>query len=190
MYLKPNNKGNYDATINSDSFSFEFDTQDDILNIENKTQIEVSYKPYEEERCYNICNIKENGSQSYIIKCSPKRSIFAPMNSLRIDITNLLKNGRPNSVNARILVDASNTTLIPSSNTLGVIHYEEIGKFIPKSKSAGGLSGGAIAAIVIASVVAILAVLFLIYFFNRSIVPSVESTDVKNIPNSSTNINN
>ena len=112
------------------------------------------------------------------------------MNSLRIDITNLLKNGRPNSINARILVDASNTTLIPSSNTLGVIHYEEIGIFVPKSKSAGGLSGGAIAAIVIASVVAILAVLFLIYFFNRSIVPSVESTDVKNIPNSSTNINN
>ena len=192
MNIKTNNKGNYDAIINSDSFSFGFDTQDDILNIENNTQIEVSYKPYDEERFFNICNIEKSGSQSYIIKCSPKRSVYASMKTIAIDITNLLKNRRLNSVSARILEDAANTILIPPVDTPGVINYqyEKIGTFIPKKKNSGGLSGGVIAAIVIPSVVVILVVLFLIYFFNRPSVPFVKCADVKNIPNSSTSINN
>ena len=67
---------------------------------------------------------------------------------------------------------------------------KKIGTFIPKKKNSGGLSGGVIAAIVIPSVVVILVVLFLIYFFNRPSVPFVKCADVKNIPNSSTSINN
>ena len=47
MYLKEN------ITYNSDSFSFGFDTQDDILNIENNTNVNVSYLPYNETRYFD-----------------------------------------------------------------------------------------------------------------------------------------
>ena len=54
MYLKSEyGEGNYDAKINSDSFSFCFDIQDDILNIENNINVGVRYKPYNEERYFD-----------------------------------------------------------------------------------------------------------------------------------------
>ena len=81
----------YNATINSDSFSFGFDTQDDILNIENNADVEVCYKPNNEEKYFDKCNIEKTENESYSINCSPKRSVYALMNTLLIDITNLLK---------------------------------------------------------------------------------------------------
>ena len=192
MYLKSEyGEGNYDAKINSDSFSFGFDTQDDILNIENNNNVEVSYKPYNEERYFDKCNIEKTGSESYSIKCSPKRSVYALMNTLRIDITNLLKKRRLQSVRVRILEDATNTILIPDPDSTGVIDYTyepKINKVMPK-RSSGGLSGGAITAIVLASVAAVLAVLILIFFCNRPLSPDAKNNNVISVPNSSSNIN-
>ena len=198
MYLKSEyDDGNYDAKINSDSFSFGFDTQNDILNIENNTNVEVSYKPDNEERYFDNCNLEKIGNNSYNIICSPKRSVHALMNTLRIDITNLLKKKILKSVSARILQSNINTTLIPDSDSTGVINYDPtISTFIPKRVYSRGLSGGEIAAIIIAPIVAILAVLFLIFFFNKSPSPSPSPSPpaVKNnsdiiFQNSSTNIN-
>ena len=196
MYLKKNKKnendeGNYNAIINYDSFSFGFDTQDDILNIENNADVEVSYKPDNEARYFDKCIIEKTGNESYSIKCSPKRSVYALMNTLRIDITNLLKKRRLRSVSGRILQDAINTTLIPDPNSTGVIDYTydpKISKFISK-KSSGGLSGGTITAIVLAIVFAILAVLFLIFFCNRPLLSVDKNNNVINGTSSSTNIN-
>ena len=196
MYLKKNKKnnndeGNYDAIINYDSFSFDFDTQDDILDIVNKTDVEVSYKPKNEGRYFDKCNIEKIGNESYSIKCSPKRSVYALMDTLLIDITNLLKKRRLSSVSVRILQDAINTTLIPNGNSTGVIDYTydpKISKFISK-KSSGGLSGGAITAIVLAIIFAILAVAFLIFFCNRPLASVDKNNNIINVPNSSTNIN-
>ena len=197
MYLTKNNKkneydeGNYNATINSDSFSFGFDTQGDILKIENNTDVEVSYKPNNEERYFDKCIIEKTGNESYNIKCSPKRSVYALMNTLRIDITNLLKKRRLQSVRVRILEDAINTTLIPDPDSTGVIDYTyepKINKVIPR-RSSGGLSGGAITAIVLASVAAVLAVLILIFFCNRPLSPDAKNNNVISVPNSSSNIN-
>ena len=196
MYLKKNKKnnndeGNYDAIINYDSFSFDFDTQDDILDIVNKTDVEVSYKPKNEGRYFDKCKIEKTGNESYSIKCSPKRSVYALMDTLLIDITNLLKKRRLSSVSVRILQDAINTTLIPNGNSTGVIDYTydpKISKFISK-KSSGGLSGGAITAIVLAIIFAILAVAFLIFFCNRPLASVDKNNNIINVPNSSTNIN-
>ena len=196
MYLKKNKKnnndeGNYDAIINYDSFSFDFDTQDDILDIVNKADVEVSYKPKNEGRYFDKCNIEKIGNESYSIKCSPKRSVYALMDTLLIDITNLLKKRRLSSVSVRILQDAINTTLIPNGNSTGVIDYTydpKISKFISK-KSSGGLSGGAITAIVLAIIFAILAVAFLIFFCNRPLASVDKNNNIINVPNSSTNIN-
>jgi hypothetical protein len=196
MYLtqNKNDEGNYNAIINSDSFSFGFDTQGDILKIENNTDVEVSYKPNNEERYFDKCIIDKTGSESYSIKCSPKRSVYALMNTLRIDITNLLKKRRLQSVRVRILEDATNTFLIPDPDSTGVIDYtyepkiNKVNKVIPK-RSSGGLSGGAITAIVLASVAAVLAVLLLIFFCNRPLSPDAKDNNVISVPNSSSNIN-
>jgi hypothetical protein len=196
MYLKKNKKnendeGNYNAIINYDSFSFGFDTQDDILNIENNANVDVSYKPDNEARYFDKCIIEKTGNESYSIKCSPKRSVYALMNTLRIDITNLLKKRRLRSVSDRILQDANNTTLIPDPNSTGVIDYTydpKISKFISK-KSSGGLSGGTITAIVLAIIFAILAVLILIFFCNKPLLSVDKNNNVINGTSSSTNIN-
>lgn len=190
MNFNKNSEGNYDAEVKSSYFSFGFDTQDDIINIDKNADVEVSYKPVNESRFFDKCIIENNGSQSYNIKCSPKRNVFALMNTIRIDITNLLKKRRLNSVRVRILQNSDNTTLIPDENSQGVIDYRygKINKFTTKKKSRG-LSGGAITAIILSIIVAILATLFLFYFFNRSSVPLAKNSSEINIPNSSTNIN-
>ena len=127
--------------IDSDSFSFGFEIQDDdILIIENNnTYVNVSYIPDNEERYFDKCNI-EKTNDSYSIRCSPKRNVYALMNTLRIDITNLLKKRRLRAVSIRVLEDTTNTTLIPNQNYPGVINYiynPNINKFIPKRNSSG-----------------------------------------------------
>ena len=80
-------------------------------------------QPYNEARYFDKCNLVKNGNESYSIKCSPKRSVYALMNTLHVDITNLLKNRRLSSIVARVLENAVNTTLIPDLNSPGVINY-------------------------------------------------------------------
>lgn len=143
------------------------------------------------KRYFHKCNLEKLQGQSYSIKCSPKKDVYALMNILRIDITNLLKKRRLNSVSGRILEDVDNSTLILPQNSSGVIDYKykpEINYFL-KKRNSSGLSGGAIAVIIIASIVAILAVILLVFFFNRPAVPLVKNNDVINIANSSGSIN-
>lgn len=194
MTFNKNNTGNSDANTTSNSFSFGFDTLDDILNIEKYADVNLSYKPDNEERYFDKCNLEYKGYQSYSIKCSPKRDVHALMNTLRIDITHLLKKRRLTSVSVRILQDAANTILIPDQNSPGIIDYQykpSINNSYPK-KNSSGLSGGAIAAIIIASIITILLVVFLIFFINRSngpVKPLDKSKDIVQ-NSSSSNINN
>lgn len=197
LYLKNNKKNdyekdNYDAKINSDSFSFDFETQEGILNNEKNAIVDVSYEPYNEDRFFDSCFLEEKGENSYSIKCNPKRSVYAKMNTLIIDITNLVNRRRLGSVSLRNLDEKVNSTLVADPNQEGVIDYTydpKINTFIPK-KNDSGLSGGAIAAIIIASIVAILAVVFLIYWFNRPIKPAIKNDIHPISANSSANINN
>lgn len=192
MYLKTNKKNDYDANINSDSFSFDFDTQEGILNDEKNATVEVSYEPYNEDRFFDSCFLEEKGENSYSIKCNPKRSVYALMNTLIIDITNLVNKIRLGSVSLRNLDENVNSTIVPDPNQEGIIDYTydpKINTFIPK-RNDSGLSGGAIAAIIIASIVAILAVVFLIYWFNRPIKPAIKNDIHPISANSSASINN
>ena len=187
MYLKPNKKGSYNATNNSNSFSFEFELQDDIINITDNSEVNVSYIPVNRKRFYDNCIITKNKSQSYNIECSPKRSVFALMRTLNINITNLLKNRRLRTLRNRILQETDDTILIAHEDTSGYINYDFKPRVFPK-KDSNGLSGGAIAAIIIASIVAIAAVIFIIYKCNGPARPLVKNNDLVNIPNSSTMI--
>ena len=187
MYLKPNKKGSYNATNNSNSFSFEFELLDDIINIKDNSEVNVSYIPVNRKRFYDNCIITKNKSQSYNIECSPKRSVFAPMKTLNINITNLLKKRRLRTVRNRILQETDDTILIAHEDTSGYINYDFKPRVFPK-KDSNGLSGGAIAAIIIASIVAIAAVIFVIIKCNGPARPLVKNNDLVNIPNSSTMI--
>lgn len=103
MSFNANDKGNYDAKITSNSFSFGFNTLDDILNIEKNADVNISYKPLNEKRYFDKCSLEKLQGQSYSIKCSPKKDVYALMNTLRIDITNLLKKRRLSSVSVEFL---------------------------------------------------------------------------------------
>lgn len=52
MSFNVNDKDNYDAKITSDSFSFGFNTLDDILNIEKNADVNISYKPLNEKKIF------------------------------------------------------------------------------------------------------------------------------------------
>ena len=185
MYLKPDKNGNYNATNNSNSLSFEFEPQDDIIYITDNNEVEVSYIPKNRKRFYDNCIITKTKSQSYNIECSPKKSVFAPMKTLNINITNLLRKNRLRTVRNRILQETDDTILILPEDTPGYINYDFKPRVFPK-KDSNGLSGGAIAGIIIASIVAISAVIFVIIKFNGPARPLIKNNDLVNIPNSST----
>ena len=148
----------------------------------------MSYIPDKEERFFDKCFIQKIENELYKIECSPKRRVFAPLKTLIIDITNIASKGNLRTLIVRNLEDTSETFLIPPEDTPGYINYENPKiYFIKKDKN--GLSAGAIIAIIIASIVAVLAVIFIIIKFNRPVKPFIKNSDFVNIPNSSTTIN-
>ena len=188
MTLKPDEKNNYNATNLYNSFSFKFETQEITKNIEENKKVNVSYIPDKEERYFDKCFINKDANNLYNITCSPDRKIFAPLNSLIIDITDLTNGKRLRTLDVRNLEDTSETFLIPPENTPGYINYDNPRLYF-KKKDNSGLSAGAIIAIIIASIVVILAVIFIIIKCHRPPKPFVKNSDFVNIPNSSTTIN-
>jgi hypothetical protein len=171
------------AITTDDSFYFEF--VDNGINVAYSA-VNLSCIPYDENRTFINCDLKERDSV-YRIICSPKKSIYAPLNSVRIDITNLNKTSR-----LRILLEkGTNTSLFMDPETEGYIDYTYNPKLngVFHKKNSGGLSGGEIAAIVIASVIAVLAVIFLLYFFNRPPATIIKNNNEIKLENSTTNIN-
>ena len=171
------------AITTDDSFYFEF--VDNGINVADSA-VNLSCIPYDENRTFINCDLKERDSV-YRIICSPKKSIYAPLNSVRIDITNLNKTSR-----LRILLEkGTNTSLFMDPETEGYIDYTYNPKLngVFHKKNSGGLSGGEIAAIVIASVIAVLAVIFLLYFFNRPPATIIKNNNEIKLENSTTNIN-
>ena len=171
------------AITTDDSFYFEF--VDNGINVADSA-VNLSCIPYDENRTFINCDLK-TGDSVYRIICSPKKSIYAPLNSVRIDITNLNKTSR-----LRILLEkGTNTSLFMDPETEGYIDYTYNPKLngVFHKKNSGGLSGGEIAAIVIASVIAVLAVIFLLYFFNRPPASIIKNNNEIKLENSTTNIN-
>ena len=181
-YIPMNLAGGKNAIANDDSFYFDF--EDNEINVADSA-INLSYIPDEENRTSIICNLKEINS-GYRIICSPKKNVYAPLSSVRIDITNLNKTSR-----LRILEKTTNTSLFVDEESPGYIDYTYNPKLngVFRNKNSGGLSRGEIAAIVIASVIAVLAVIFLLYFFNRPPAPIIKNNNDIKLENSTTNIN-
>ena len=185
-YIPMNLPSGDKAITTDDSFYFEF--VDNGINVADSA-VNLSCIPYDENRTFINCVLKNLTKRDsvYRIICSPKKSIYAPLNSVRIDITNLNKTSR-----LRILLEkGTNTSLFMDPETEGYIDYTYNPKLngVFHKKNSGGLSGGEIAAIVIASVIAVLAVIFLLYFFNRPPATIIKNNNEIKLENSTTNIN-
>jgi len=180
---KPNIAGN--------SFSFDIvpstSNSNQNVSISGKQALYLKYRSMEDsERDEIECTI-ENKTYYCTVLCEPKKDVYTQLKSLIIKIPKI-SSGR-----LRILQSAENSTFYAPQETEGDIQFDynpEINTFARKASKKKGLSGGAIAAIVLATVAAVAAVGIAIFFLNRGPINHMKTSTEMNLPNSSTNINN
>ena len=184
--IKSISKPNYGS--NSFSFNFNF-PQNSEQSIEkfNKTKAYMTYIPLDKEVRDEIeCSI-ENRTTTFVIDCNPKKDVYTFINTLKVNIPKGQSTKR-----LRFLASTENSTFYAPSDAEGTIEitYDPaINTFGRKASKNKGLSGGAIAAIVLASIAAIAAVGIAIFFLNRMPVnPPIKPTSELQLQNSSVKI--
>ena len=178
-------------TVDEKSFSFQFrlNSTNSNINITNKQPIFLNYSSMETSERDEIdsCTI-ENNTNIFTINCEPKKDIYTLLNSLIIKVPNVKTNRR-----LRFLQSSGNSTIRAPKTAQGDIQFDynpEVNTFGRKSSKKKGLSGGAIAAIVLATIAAVVAVGVAIFFLNRGPINPIKTSTEMNLPNSTTNINN
>ena len=178
---KPNIVGN------SFSFDFVLPNSSKNVNISSKQPLYLNYKSMEDSQRYEIeCSI-ENKTHYCTVLCEPKKDVYTQLKTL------ILKIPKVTSRRLRFLQSEENSTFYAPSTAEGDIQFEynpEINTFGRKASKKKGLSGGAIAAIVLATIAAVAAVAIAIFFLNRPPVNPIKTSTEMNLPNSTTNINN
>ena len=174
---------------NTFSLKFKLKSQNSALNITNKQPAFLNYSSMETSQrdVIDSCSI-ENNTNILTINCEPKKDIYALLNTLIIKVPNITQNRR-----LRFLQSSGNSTIRSPITTLGDIQFEynpEMNTFARKASKKKGLSGGAIAAIVLATIAAVAAVAVAMFFLNRGPINPIKTSTEMNLPNSSTNINN
>jgi hypothetical protein len=172
---------------NSFSFNMWFPNTTQKLNISDKQTMYLDYYNLENSKRDEIdCSI-ENKTNYFTILCEPKKDVYTQFKTLIMKIPNLP------SRRLRFLQAAVNSTYLAPLNANGDIQFEynpEVNTFARKASKKKGLSGGAIAAIVLATVAAVAAVGIAMFFLNRGPVNPIKTSTEMNLPNSTTNINN
>jgi len=174
---------------NSFSLKFELQSKSTTLNITNKHPAYLDYTSMETSQrdIIDSCTIGNN-TNIFTINCEPKKDIYTLLNSLIIRVPNITTSRK-----LRFLQSSGNSTIHFPKTTSGDIQFEynpEINTFGRKSSKKKGLSGGAIAAIVLATIAAVAAVGVAIFFLNRGPINPIKTSTEMNLPNSTTNINN
>lgn len=175
------------VTTTSNSFSFGFKVNESLALEKNITTSYLNYPSPSGNREEYECSL-ENKIYYYLITCSPKKDIYTLVRNVRIKVPEIKKS-------LRILAEEiTNRTLIPPADSNEIIDFQynpdinTYGRRISKNK---GLSAGAIAAIVLASIAAIVAVGIAIFFLNRMPTnPLVKPTSELQLQNSSAKIQN
>jgi len=182
-------EGNPTVDENTFSFKFRLKSNNSNINITNKQPIFLNYSSMETSERDEIdsCTI-ENNTNIFTINCEPKKDIYTLLNSLIIKVPNVKTNRR-----LRFLQSSGNSTIRAPKTAQGDIQFDynpEVNTFGRKSSKKKGLSGGAIAAIVLATIAAVVAVGVAIFFLNRGPINPIKTSTEMNLPNSTTNINN
>ena len=172
---------------NSLSFDFEVNSTQNF-NITKKSKAYMSYIPMGiSERDEIECSI-ENKTNTFSFECKPKKDVYTYIYSL---IFNIPLNS---TKRLRFLQISENITFYAPADAEGTIEYTyepEIGTFRRRVSKNKGLSGGAIAALVLASIAVIVAIGLAIFFLNRKpIIPPVKPTSELQLQNSSAKIQN
>ena len=176
-------------TISGNSFSFNmrFPNTTQKLNITDKQTMYLDYYNFKNFKRDEIdCSI-ENKTNHFTILCEPKKDVYTQFKTLIMKIPNLP------SRRLRFLQTDVNSTYLAPLNANGDIQFEykpEFNTFARKASKKKGLSGGAIAAIVLATVAAVAAIGIAMFFLNRGQVNPIKTSTEMNLPNSTTNINN
>ena len=177
--------------IDGNTFSFKFNlrSQNSIVNITNEQPVYLNYSSMEtsDRDVIDSCTI-QNNTNFLTIKCEPQKDIYALLNTFIITVPSITTSRR-----LRFLQSSGNSTIRVPKTTTGDIQFEynpEVNTFGRRSSKKKGLSGGAIAAIVLATIAAVAAVAVAIFFLNRGPINSIKTSTEMNLPNSTTNINN
>jgi hypothetical protein len=182
--------GNIDDKIdkNTTSFSLYFDlSEDSILPIRNSSDAYLKYNPENNNTKQDEIKCVIQKYESYILICFPKKNVNTSINTIKIII-----NETSSSSNSRLrsLQSGTNRTILPPADAKGEINFAYTR--INYKRSEGGLSAGAIVAIVLATVAAVVALGLAILFLNRmkASPPPIKNPSDLNIANSASNINN
>jgi len=177
--------------IDGNTFSFKFNlrSQNSIVNITNEQPVYLNYSSMEtsDRDVIDSCTI-QNNTNFLTIKCEPQKDIYALLNTFIITVPSITTSRR-----LRFLQSSGNSTIRVPKTTTGDIQFEynpEVNTFGRRSSKKKGLSGGAIAAIVLATIAAVAAVAVAIFFLNRGPINPIKTSTEMNLPNSTTNINN
>ena len=175
------------VTTTSNSFSFGFKVNESLALEKNITASYLNYPSPSGNREEYECSL-ENKIYYYLITCSPKTDIYTLVRNVRIKVPEIKKSLR------FLAEEITNRTLIPPADSNEIIDFQynpdinTYGRRISKNKA---LSPGAIAAIVLASIAAIVAVGIAIFFLNRMPTnPPVKPTSELQLQNSSAKIQN
>ena len=175
---------------NIDSTSFSFDLKFPSSNesfINGKQPVYLNYYNLENSNYSEINCTIENKTQLCSILCEPKKDVYTQFKRMQVKVP------RIPSRRLRFLDSTENKTFFTPTNATGDIQFEynpEVNTFARKASKKKGLSGGAIAAIVLATVAAVAAVGIAMFFLNRGPVNPIKTSTEMNLPNSTTNINN
>jgi hypothetical protein len=174
---------------NTLALKFKLKSQNSIVNITNEQPVYLNYSSMEtsERDVIDSCTI-ENNTNDLTIKCEPQKDIYALLNTFIITVPSITTSRR-----LRFLQSSGNSTIRVPKTTTGDIQFEynpEVNTFGRRSSKKKGLSGGAIAAIVLATIAAVAAVAVAIFFLNRGPINPIKTSTEMNLPNSTTNINN
>lgn len=189
------NPNHDDQAVYRNNFSLLFPLSDQI---DNKTNVYLSYIPYNNSTKSNenkregindckIYNYSKGISSSYIynIKCHPKKSFITYINTIKFMVNSTNVTVR----SLRFLQSSKNMTYAANADTKGNITYNYHETFLNRKISSKGLSAGAIVAIVLATVAAIVAVGLAFFFLSRRPPLPPNKNVVSNIQNTTTNIN-
>ena len=177
-------KPNIDGT--SFSFDLKFPSSNQSL-IKGTQPVYLKYYNLEISNFSEINCTIENKTQLCSILCEPKKDVYTQFKRMQVKVP------RIPSRRLRFLDSTENKTFFTPTNATGDIQFEynpEVNTFARKASKKKGLSGGAIAAIVLATVAAVAAVGIAMFFLNRGPVNPIKTSTEMNLPNSTTNINN